>query len=469
MILSDIAFDATNANDILDAREWERIATNAIYKFCNVNPHAAEIDSKMFLQVMGRRSGVFNDSGSNYEFVHPTFREFLAAESLVRTNKSSPANVLDFLLNTDNFEKWSEVTLFAVALLSQTGVDLTNQINHFLTCTCNDILALVEKGEDADYDDIYDSYYKVWLVYQMICEGAFVKPEVILNLIQTVDYYIQLAHDIGSFADDCEGPYSPMEILGTYINYDQARSVVSKYFHNDTSDGHYLRFFSAQCLICSGYKSDELVEVLKWAFGEHSFYNLDYVSDVRTDLADMFGDHNFVGLRQKIYLKLLHDLVDYNSEDEDIFPCLLDALSYEFTDDKAEDLKNMNKLLLHNQNMVDVTSQIKLNEYFDLDFEKIILSILNRRRLIITDTIIYVLNRVKLNSMQQVKTSLISFCSDRDFDDWQRVHYALYLLDYFNYDTAIKRILSTEGDRSYDPCDGYAFDFAKKQYLQRQG
>jgi thioredoxin-like negative regulator of GroEL len=86
----------------------------------------AEVAGERFVSVMARRSGVFTRRGDAYDFIHPTFREYLAAWVAVRECKQDPELVWQRVISHWADEKWREVALFAVGILSDKGIDVTS-------------------------------------------------------------------------------------------------------------------------------------------------------------------------------------------------------------------------------------------------------------------------------------------------------------------------------------------------------
>jgi HEAT repeat protein len=89
----------------------------------------AEIAGEKFLKVMARRSGVFTRRGDVYDFIHPTFREYLVAWTVVRESKRDSAYDLEHVwqqaVSRWADDNWREVALFALSLLSDAGQGVT--------------------------------------------------------------------------------------------------------------------------------------------------------------------------------------------------------------------------------------------------------------------------------------------------------------------------------------------------------
>ncbi len=73
----------------------------------------AEAFVRRFLDLLGRRTGVFMYQGSNAEWIHPTFREYLAAERLSASSDDST----DILARWRD-PNWRQIILFLLAIWS---------------------------------------------------------------------------------------------------------------------------------------------------------------------------------------------------------------------------------------------------------------------------------------------------------------------------------------------------------------
>jgi len=89
----------------------------------------AETYGRQFVQVMARRSGVFARRGDTFDFIHPTFREYLAAWAVVRESRRDRGydlrQVWRRAVSRWAVQTWREVALFALSLLSDEGQDVT--------------------------------------------------------------------------------------------------------------------------------------------------------------------------------------------------------------------------------------------------------------------------------------------------------------------------------------------------------
>ncbi len=113
----------------LTPRDLERVAAAYLRGALGLSDDEAEAEGSRFVEVMARRSGVFTRRGDACDFIHPTFREYLAAWALVRACRKDGGYDLEQAweraVSRWGEERWREVALFALSLLSDTGQDVT--------------------------------------------------------------------------------------------------------------------------------------------------------------------------------------------------------------------------------------------------------------------------------------------------------------------------------------------------------
>lgn len=73
-----------------------------------------------------QRAGLVVLRGDRYEFIHPSFREYLAAAALVRACGSDLEKVWDRVISHWKEENWHEVALFALGILSDKDTDVAS-------------------------------------------------------------------------------------------------------------------------------------------------------------------------------------------------------------------------------------------------------------------------------------------------------------------------------------------------------
>ncbi len=90
-----------------------------------LTPERAKIAGERFLKVMARRSGVLTRRGDDHDFIHPTFREYLAASMVVHEHKQNQEQVWWHAISRWAERKWFDVALFALSILSDAGQEVT--------------------------------------------------------------------------------------------------------------------------------------------------------------------------------------------------------------------------------------------------------------------------------------------------------------------------------------------------------
>jgi hypothetical protein len=76
-----------------------------------------------------QRTGLVAERGGQYEFIHSTFRDYLAASKLVRESRESPKRLWQKAISPWKEEIRQELVLFALGILSDQGKDVTGLID----------------------------------------------------------------------------------------------------------------------------------------------------------------------------------------------------------------------------------------------------------------------------------------------------------------------------------------------------
>ena len=82
------------------------------------NALRAQMRGKQLLEVLSKRSGVFYEQGEIFQWLHPTFREYLAAQALERRLRESANDYESVISEKIQDEKWTSV-LITVSLTHQ--------------------------------------------------------------------------------------------------------------------------------------------------------------------------------------------------------------------------------------------------------------------------------------------------------------------------------------------------------------
>jgi thioredoxin-like negative regulator of GroEL/energy-coupling factor transporter ATP-binding protein EcfA2 len=125
--------------------------------------HAATY-GRRFVEVMAQHSGFFVRRARNYDFVHPTFREFLAAAAVVYACKQDLECVWTRGASHWQDDDWREVVLFILGILSDEGLALTTMLQSIL---------------DTDQDGLY-------FVVESLAEGIVVNEVLKARLVDSL-------------------------------------------------------------------------------------------------------------------------------------------------------------------------------------------------------------------------------------------------------------------------------------------
>lgn len=132
--LAHLAWEMTKRPSLDSEDELVREMTSYLKKFQNLAEDHARTLGRKFLHVMGRRSGIFIMEGNTFNWLHPTFREYLAAWHMVE-KESAQLDIGDYDLPKVYYRflypEWKEATLFAIGILATKGRDITPWVNGF--------------------------------------------------------------------------------------------------------------------------------------------------------------------------------------------------------------------------------------------------------------------------------------------------------------------------------------------------
>jgi hypothetical protein len=114
--------DAVNVLSSLD-----RKAADYLAHALQLPPAEAIADGKRFVEVLGRRSGILIRRGSESQWLHPTFGEYLAATALTDDYDAETDEARDLVAHWSD-DRWREVVLFALGIWSAAEQDVTTLV-----------------------------------------------------------------------------------------------------------------------------------------------------------------------------------------------------------------------------------------------------------------------------------------------------------------------------------------------------
>lgn len=126
--LARLALAMTEDPSLQTEADLAPVAATYLTKALKLTPDEAEADSYHFVQIMARRSGIFTRRGDTCAFIHPTFREYLAALAEVRESNYDSEQVWQKAVCRWREENWREVALFALSLLSDRQQDVSSLV-----------------------------------------------------------------------------------------------------------------------------------------------------------------------------------------------------------------------------------------------------------------------------------------------------------------------------------------------------
>ena len=123
--LDYIAFSMTNRPDETSLEDLKRIAARYFHETLWLTDDEAEVNGAKFVSVIGRRSGVLIRRGNSFEWIHPTFREYLTARILQRQLRKTRRDFATILHDRPLDPQWNEVIVLLSEIFDETR-DLVN-------------------------------------------------------------------------------------------------------------------------------------------------------------------------------------------------------------------------------------------------------------------------------------------------------------------------------------------------------
>lgn len=124
--LARLALAMTEHPDWMDEDRLAQVAAEYLREELHLGRDLAETRGRRFVQVMGRRSGVLLRRGGTYEWLHPTFREYLTAWWVVKNCRGRFRRVWDSLIVYYEEEQHLHSALWAIDILGVENV--THQV-----------------------------------------------------------------------------------------------------------------------------------------------------------------------------------------------------------------------------------------------------------------------------------------------------------------------------------------------------
>jgi hypothetical protein len=117
--LARLAWTMTVKSDTTAEIELENAAAEYLKEALTFSNDLAETEGKNFVEVMARRSGVFLRHENTYDWIHLTFREYLATVAAVRQNKGDLEKLWQAVIVDWRNKDWREVAIFSLSLANE--------------------------------------------------------------------------------------------------------------------------------------------------------------------------------------------------------------------------------------------------------------------------------------------------------------------------------------------------------------
>ncbi|HKZ86258.1 MAG TPA: trypsin-like peptidase domain-containing protein, partial [Anaerolineae bacterium] len=113
------------------AMQEARYVEAALIEFLGRLPRWSDADARrkagdVLNILVQQRTGLVVQRGTTYDFIHPSFREYLAAAAIVRACENDRECVWQRAISHWQNERWREVPLLALGILSEEGTDVTH-------------------------------------------------------------------------------------------------------------------------------------------------------------------------------------------------------------------------------------------------------------------------------------------------------------------------------------------------------
>jgi hypothetical protein len=124
-LLAALAWEMTRHPDRVSEDDLTKLAMQYLRAKNDLGEDRAEILGTQFILSKSRRSGIILRSGEAYGWLHPTFREYLAAWHLVRTEQlESVKGEIPWDYYYLFYPELKEVSLFIINILDGIGGDV---------------------------------------------------------------------------------------------------------------------------------------------------------------------------------------------------------------------------------------------------------------------------------------------------------------------------------------------------------
>jgi HEAT repeat protein len=126
-LLENLALSMTENLENISKQSLIPVAADFIRRSLSLSNLLSEIRGELFLEVMGRRSGVFSLRDETVEWGHPSFREYLAARALERQRDGAWNNFALLIAGKSFSDRWAEA-LGKLAQITAEPIELVKRL-----------------------------------------------------------------------------------------------------------------------------------------------------------------------------------------------------------------------------------------------------------------------------------------------------------------------------------------------------
>ena len=446
-VLSEIAAFDVESGVVRDAHRLVAHVTQYLRGTLSMSYDEAEANARTLLSVLSRRSGVLIQHYARYEFIHPTFKEYLAAESIVRGAESNVSRVFQQLEAKGLNGSWREVALFALGILSDREIDVTYRLARLLA-------KFVKCQKDEDLYNVVDAYDNfLTFVVAAVSDGAKVRSTLVNRLVTC------LCAELGSSRHYSDHDLDPILALANLSRRsERALSELRRIVKDDNIYG-YSRFRAMEYLInVEGLSASNLATSLAWGIGAEDLYG-DSESNIlqRRDIADIFRAQGYKELANKIEISvLLDERIDTDMIMELELPeRVFLKREYEQGPEKCSELT-----LAEGKGTSELATKL-ISLAFGLSDEQAIARLVSNKQFMLT-YLRPILAKYKFLASDAVEAALRAVALGEG-DDWHRAECAVTLVEFFSDSRTAKKLLRDADIYVYGLNDSYAIHYLKTE------
>ncbi len=453
-IISKIAFFITENKGEIDHVDLLNFVKNSFVEIFDYHPDEGEADAEIFISVMVRRSGVFIKSENQYNFIHPTFREYLAAEALVKREENKPEDIFREIEKYDFSDTWHEVFLFSIGILAKNKVDLSKQLDKLLPNYLKECMGVEVEDEWDAFEIITPCYEAVYLVVLALSEGALVNDSFKKKVTDAVLTCIDWMEETGVLIDFLESPSGPMYALERLSSFKYTENRIREFLENRADFTDQLSFSALETLINIGLNGDDLHKIISWAMGIEPFFigeenNSSYNFNARLDISDIFMKCGYVETGRYLRSYLLLSVNDHQLSD------WIDGVIDSFS--KKTTSKNIRDAMRDGEKIHKKTSVLlSILEAHNID--SIIVKFIHNREFVVSDKLRIIISKLNIRERKIIKEELTSVAIDKNNDEMHRVDSAIVIAELFGDCTPLECLL--------EYCDevknGYSYEYGMK-------